>query len=290
VSDWWATARVRAGVAPAELGEGAWFSAQLAPHVDAPEVVALGPEVRSELLRAAAGRYLHATVVLETGWVNPVAQSIAEGHKGFVFPDAARIEARKLYCDEAYHALLAHDLGARIGQDAVLVPSFAERRRLATSELRGRDLDVARLLFVFTTETVLSASLSTLARDPTLVPAIRAFAEDHLRDEAWHARFFGDRFAELWDQLLPHERDAYGPWIPRMIVDYLLPDQSGAERDLRRVGVEVDAVRIASTTYRHEAVLAPIVEAARSTVAHVRRAGAMVGATKAAFESYGFLS
>ncbi len=266
--DWYTVASVRS-VERAGPGAGTLFSRALVPWVG--KLAGADPAIERELLRRSLGRYLHTTHVLELKVVNRVAEAIAMGELPLPFDEQARLDAHKIYVDEGYHALMAAELIAQLTDDLGLAPP-AFLGRLARIEARAAseaDRALIRLLFTVVSETVVSANLLTLARDPELVPEVRSFVAQHARDEAWHATYFTARFADLWGWLDPPEREHYAAMLPELVAAFVEPDALAIAEDLAAVGLpEVPLAELWST----EATRA----AARPTLQCFERAGVLV--------------
>ncbi len=220
-------------------------------------------------------RYLHATSVLEICIVNRVAAELAHGPARWNVTPSARLDALKLLCDEAYHAVLASDLLRQLGGvEENHAPAFVAR----LDALLPRDeaeQAIVRFLFCVVTETCISASLIKLARDPHIRPGLRAFVIEHARDESRHAAFFGALFKEFWIQLTPKEQQEHSRLLPKLIDAFLQPALPSITADLVSVGVQPQAAeRLVATLYTPERISAQVAAAARPVYTCFRRAGA----------------
>ncbi|HKR48896.1 MAG TPA: hypothetical protein VJT72_04805 [Pseudonocardiaceae bacterium] len=88
----------------------ALFSAAEVPEVAHPLVTERGAPIRDFLLTQALYQYLLFTVHLETRVVNRALERIGNGRLGIPMRDQVRLDAYKIYTDEAYHALSNLDL------------------------------------------------------------------------------------------------------------------------------------------------------------------------------------
>jgi len=260
--DWHRVARVRVGSAPALEGQGDWFERALVPAVEHP----LARPHAAQLLRHAALRALHSTVVLEVEIVNPVALAIAQGRSAFLPSVASRRTAMQLYCDEAYHAVLAQELCLRLG-DAPRRPPAFQTRLEAMEQTR-----LLRFLFTVVTETCLTDTLKALSRSTSVHPAMREFAADHFKDEARHCALFSGYLAECWPQLTSSERAWARGLLPSLIDAFLRPDVDALRDDLRSVGLsEGEASTVLAESYPSSVVTAAITRASRSTLSCLQR-------------------
>lgn len=244
--DWFTRARVRSGPAPGPVsGAGRWFSTEAVPWRSTS--LSVPAELDVELRRRALGRYLHATVMLETHVVNITARDMAEGIGPVRFGTQARRDAHRIYCDEGYHALLAFDLmdGLGLDPDAWARPAWLERLDALLLAEPDDDLRwLLRTLFTCVSETLVSPTLSVLATDRTLHPAVRGFAAEHLRDEAWHASVFGLRLGDLWRQSTEATRTRLGTRLPSLLEAFLRPDLADVRADLEALGAPDAAAQV----------------------------------------------
>ena len=280
--DWYLTARVRSGARPSSVrgGEGTYFARELQPQVGHALVQRMGAEVENELLRRALIRYLHATDVLELRVVNEVAGEIAQGRWDFETSAQARVEARKLYCDEGYHAVLAGELLAQVGADGgdQTAPAFLDRLTAlqATHARSDAEARLIRFLFTVVTETAITQTLVNLTRNPTVLPAVRELAAEHARDEARHSGFFSGLFAACWQWLAPSERVRFGELLPQLVHCFLVPDVEAVDADLRRVGVSAaDRAQVLGETFCGTSSQQAVRRDARPVLGCFRRGGAL---------------
>jgi hypothetical protein len=104
-----------------------FFSPDLVAVVHHPDVADRGPRtVRALLLQHLYG-YLDFTSRLEHDLVNEVARRIAQGIPSLSLSHGMRLDAHRLYCDEAYHALASADIKCQI---EMATGVFDTRRRL----------------------------------------------------------------------------------------------------------------------------------------------------------------
>lgn len=273
---WYQRARVRHASPPSIVAADATsaaplpFAPELLPYLRHPHVQRLGPIAAIELLERARTRYLHGTSMLEVRLVNDVAADLAHGRTFDIAP-ADRVTALELYCDEGFHALVASDLLARRGVDEADEPPPAFFATLDTLA-REEDARIVRFLFAVVTETSISQSLASLARSPVIDPALRAFVDDHARDEARHATFFARLFTTYWAQLTDLERARQGALLPRLTQAFVGPSFDAIASDLRFVGLD-DPERAEVIEDSRDALATLGHRAARPALACFRRAG-----------------
>lgn len=208
------------------------FPDALAPWATDPRVA----HARTSLRARALSRYLRGTELLETRVVNPVFAAIAHDGGPFGLGPSFQAEAAELLEEEQRHADDARDLRAALDLPD---PGDWEPPYLANAlALCPAD----HFLFVVVTETVISVPLRTLSSDPGLHPDVRAYAQQHARDEARHARFFVRALASVWDE-------AQQPTLTRFAAAFLAPDPAPVLADLLEVGLgDADANAIVAAT------------------------------------------
>jgi P-aminobenzoate N-oxygenase AurF len=228
---------------------GLWlWPAALAPHVDHPLVQQRGAELRRRLLAQQACQYLEFTANYETRVINPATEVIANGRLGVPIPRTLRLGAYKIYCDEAFHALTSVDtvdqLISATGYDDLDYDFDATLAHLEAAKAQApANLScVVTLLVAVVFETLVTASLSQIPRDKSVVTFVRQVVRDHAHDESRHHLFFSRFFGYLWGQLRPAERRALGPLLPEFVVRPLLPRLEAPRRTLLQAGLSVAQV------------------------------------------------
>lgn len=270
------------------------FPPELVPIARHPLVVALGADVRDQVLAQHLYRYLDFTAKLEHLVVNRTALAIAHGTVGVELPEEMRFDAYKIYCDEAYHALFSYDLArqarARSGIEPRLpaqpwfLRRLAEIQQTAPAELRP----LVELLFVIVSETLISATLADVPADPDVAPAVRDAIRDHAIDEGRHHAYFAAFLRRLWGSLDRPTRRAAAVLVPRLVDAFLRPDVDAARAELLGYGMARDDVEhVLADVYAEPAMQAFTRGAAQHTVRLFAELGALdVAAADAEFRRY----
>ncbi|MFC5215346.1 diiron oxygenase [Streptomyces coerulescens] len=250
------------------------FPPDLVPVTRHPLVRALPEELFQEVLVQHLYRYLDFTAKLEYLVVNRTVLGIAHGSVGVVVPEAMRLDAYKMYCDEAYHALFSADLAVQVRQATGIRPRLPDRpfflRRLEEilDELPTADRPLAELLFVIVSETLISASLADVPQRHEVAPAVTGTIRDHAMDEGRHHAYFAHFLQRLWASLGPAERCVAGRLVPRLMDAFLRPDLDALRAELAGYGLSKDDVeQIVAEVYTPE-VLA---DHSRATSQQTRR-------------------
>ncbi len=254
------------------VGKDFYFAPGLVPVARHPLVVALGPAAIRRVLIEHLQTHLVFTERLEHDCVNATLRQIARGRVGVKVSPQMRLDAYRLYCDEAYHALFSADLalqveiatgiGPRDGEPPVFLRHL---RRVRAAQAPAQRL-LADMLFVVVSETLISGTLRESWRDARVVPAVREVLGDHAEDEEHHHVYFTAFFELLWPRLSKQERATVGPLLPGFIRGFLSPDHPAIEAALVRSGVRpADTAQVLAESYPEETVLADTREASRVT-------------------------
>ncbi|MEU6683558.1 diiron oxygenase [Streptomyces sp. NPDC046832] len=232
-----------------ELEEGkTLFPHTLIPYLDHPLVAALEPEERYRITARHLYQYMQFTMHFETSVVNRAAERIANGTSGLPLPAATRLDAYKIYCDEAYHALYSLDVVEQVsGATGVAVPDydfapFLERLDgLGASVMPGETI-LVQLLQVVVFETLVTSILKDIPKDQTVVGTVREVVRDHAQDEGRHHAYFAAFFKELWHDLSPALRERASRCLPELVSRSLTPDLVPVRGSLRAAGLDEAAV------------------------------------------------
>jgi hypothetical protein len=266
-----------------EVDEGkTLFSPALMPCAAHPLVVARGPATVHELLTRRLYTYLDFTTVLEQQYVNPTLMRISQNRTGIQLCDEMRLDAYRIYCDEAYHALFSADLKQQVESCTAIPPSlvgrpaFAATLRAAKRRLPRSIWPAADLCFAIVSETLISGVLTGIPQDPTVVTTVRESIADHAVDERKHHAYFSKLAERFWPQLNTAERRTLGPVFGDFIVGFLSPDLDAYRLMLLTMGFpERDARQILLESHPRAATETGIRHAARATVKLLERMGVL---------------
>ncbi|GAA3570741.1 diiron oxygenase [Streptomyces osmaniensis] len=274
-----------------------FFSPELVPVARHPLVMELPPGTFREILLQHLYRYLDFTAKLEYLVVNRTALGIAQGSVRVDIPEEMRLDAYKIYCDEAYHTLFSVDLLQQVQQRSGVraklpeEPYFLTRLRQYLETLDASRRPLVELLFVVVSETLISASLAEVPADDGVHPTVRAVIRDHAADEGRHHTYFAMLVRYLWAQLDDEARRFASRIVPTLINFFLAPDTPALLDELRGYGVKADtAQQILAETYTAEALATHARITARQTVRIFAALGALDdSAARDAFENSGLL-
>jgi len=257
-----------------------YFSVILTPTSTHPLVVDRGPEDVRTLLARRLYSYMNFTTILEQEIVNPVVLRLSRDAYGLTLPDAARFDAHKIYCDEAYHAVLSVDIvrqvcaGSGVLPGRTSEPQFARAIREAKASARPELAGLIEFSATVVSETLISGSLTQIPSDETVALFIREAIADHAADERTHHAYFTKVFEIAWPQLDSNTRRLIGPLFADFILAFLAPDLGGQREALRSLGLSCqDTAQVVWESYPMARTVADARHAARSTIRLLDRMG-----------------
>ena len=257
------------------------FPAELVPVVSHP-VIRDDRDLCDRVMARQLFRYLQFTAKLEHLVVNRTVLSLAHGLTGVALPDGMALDAYKIYCDEAYHALVAAQLAAEVARQegfevGLQSAPFFLRRLAHLTDAAGPELaPLLEILFVVCSETLISRALTTAADASGVSEPIRAALRDHAHDEQRHHAYFAQLLRHLWPQLSSATQRRAGVYVPSLIDAFLLPDFDDMTTELVAHGLPPATVaEVLHDSYPSATVDDDRRNIARHTVRHFADVGAL---------------
>ncbi len=232
---------------------GDWFTAGPGCVADHPDVAASGlrPAVLASLLLA----YLDFTVRLASECFSPVCVDLALRRLDAVYEDAVALDAQRVQCDEAFHALMCGALAGHVaGSTGLREARFPEHlffRRVRELGWERGPLGPAQYAFcvAVVSETIITDSLQKEWRSAGLRPEVRDVLQHHYRDEVRHSAFFSQALALVWPQWPAAARAAMAPLWPQLVRAFVQVDEDMSVAALVLAGFSAeDARRITTQT------------------------------------------
>lgn len=295
---WYQESSVRAKerrILPAEEAlSDIYYPPELAPVVLHPLVRAKGETLCRTLLIQHLYLYLDSIELLEHAVVNRVVFALARRQSSIAIPTEMRLDAYKIYTDEAYHMLFSADLIEQIKAQTGIAsitrtPPFAHYLAfLEESESpEMRELIVTFLSII--TETMISSILCEIPKDKRVVQTVRDLVMDHAIDEGRHNAFFGDLFSRLWPSLSDTQRAHIGPLLPSLIAEFCRPNLEAITAILAAARFSKNEIdQILAESYPTEDLSKSAKQAACGTVRMFQRFGVLEDAkTRDAFLARG---
>ena len=149
---------------------------------------------------------LDYTYSLEQCLIAQVSADMASGHLLKHFPQAVKVDALKVQCDEAYHALQAFWLSEcvraaeNIEGDINLESHFLTFVDDVSNHSDQVSADIVRFCAVAVSELLITKSLRYDWRNSSMPKPIGEFFFEHHKDEARHAVYYLWLLENLWPQ------------------------------------------------------------------------------------------
>lgn len=259
-----------------------FFPLALAPCATHPLVTAKGQEAIDEFLIRRLYLYLDAISVIELEIVNPVLVGLTTGRLGLELPDDMRLDAYRIYCDEAYHAVSVVDLRlqvealTQVRSRPVRRLPFAQSLRLARSEFPAAMVGYVDLCAAIVSETLISGALSEIPRDVNVNDTVRASVADHAADERVHHAYFARVLEIMWQQVGERGRAELTRLLGNLVLAFLDPNLAAQASILVQMGFGVEAAQqICAESIGRVRYSTEMHRAARGTLSAMRRVGAL---------------
>ncbi|CAA6824883.1 MAG: p-aminobenzoate N-oxygenase AurF family protein, partial [uncultured Thiotrichaceae bacterium] len=170
---------------------------------------------------------LDFTYSLEQCLIAQVSANLAAGKLLSQLPQAVKIDALRVQCDEAYHAIQAYNLteGVRHAAD-IKAPMKLDSHflRFVDHSTDGRiplPEDLIRFCAVAVSEILITKSLRDDWRDISLPKEIRSFFREHHKDEARHMAYYTWLLEQLWQVWPSPTREIMATLWPQFVDAYL---------------------------------------------------------------------
>jgi hypothetical protein len=182
------------------------------------------PSQEQYLLGRFLLQFLEYGTVLEHEFVNTILAELALGEAGIPLPDQMRVDAFKIYTDEAYHACFNLEATQQIRNYIGL--SMADAWPLKNSRLVGlrklipqgdtKKSFLIRFGIAAISETVAAKELSETMQGIVIDPIYDLFV-DHAEDEKKHCMYFSTLIEVVWNYLSADEKKFLGMSFPKIL-------------------------------------------------------------------------
>lgn len=258
------------------------FPPRLIPPLQHEYLREISERTRREISARHLFQYLMFTANFETRVVNRATERIASGRCDLNLDDGMRIDAYKIYCDEAYHALYSFDIVHQMASATGVAPvghdfdGFLRSLDAIGEQEMPEEPVLAELLQVIVFETLVTAILNEVPKDTSVLPVVREIVRDHAIDEGRHHAFFSGFFRELWANLDSRQRNKVARCLPRLIVRSLRPDLEPIKEILSRSGFgEKKVIEIIDGAYPESSIREKIRETSRHSVKLFQEVGVL---------------
>ena len=226
--------------------------------------------------------YLDFTTALEQEVVNPVLADVSKGFVNIQLSPQLRLDAHRIYVDEAYHALAAVDVAQQISA-ATATPykrtgqhEFVQRLQRTLERVNTEESRLLALAAATVSETLISGTLSQIPQDESVATVVRQTVAEHAEDERTHHAYFVKLHEVVWPRLSSKQQALLAPLYADFILGFLAPDKGNLESILEQAGTPSDRARtIVHETYESIDVMPGIRHAARATIRLLLRTGVL---------------
>ena len=303
--NWYDRATVRSGP-KRELVESVFdepgrffFAPGVAPIANHPKV--LQKNCQSQVLMAYLYHLLGFTTHLEHEVVNLSAKRIAHHELSYDLDQDMKLDAFKIYCDEAYHALFTAEFTFQI-QNYLKIsyqeyqywirqhPFFVLRNKLKT-QYPAKDEYLIDLTASIVSEVLITHTLKHIPSEKSVIAPVREIIRDHAKDEGLHSLYFCKLFQVVWEQLDEYNQRVMGELLPQYISAYLSPNLTFFQQYLLGLGFqEYEIEQILRESYPPEMVAGTRQAASEQLVRVLRKSGVFDNPdTRWAFASHNIL-
>lgn len=200
--------------------------------------------------------HLHFTYSLEQRLISSVSSQLTSGNLLPGLDDTVKVDALKVQCDEAFHALQAYWLANKVCQaSGITDPIETDSHFLQfVTEITNGSIDLPNELLLFcavvVSETLITKSLRDDWRDSSLPKAIRSFFHQHYKDEVQHSAYFTWLLEHVWGGWPRSTQEILITLWPQLIDAYLDSDIQIAKRALQHFDLSALTIdRIIDETY-----------------------------------------
>ncbi|AFZ28265.1 P-aminobenzoate N-oxygenase AurF (plasmid) [Cylindrospermum stagnale PCC 7417] len=281
-----------------ELEGKVFFPPESFPVISHPLIKERGEHIIKKLLIYRLYSYLDFTENLELQIVNPIAYKIAHNQLNIDMSREKRLDAYKIYVDEAYHALFSVDIKTQVEKVTGIAsldlgtPNFLQRLSHIQESVDSNLQEIIKVFWTIVSETLITGILAEMPKNKDVVTPVREMIKDHAQDESHHHVYFASLLETLWFQLQPKYRSVIGPLLPEMIFAFLEPDITVIKYCLGAVGLESQEIdMVVKESYSRRDVILGVKKAANVTLKHFDINGIFEDPyTAEAFEKSGLFS
>lgn len=206
------------------LRDKRWFLPAGVPVLMHPLLKNITQSQEQYLLGRFLLQFLEYGTVLEHEFVNTILAELALGEAGIPLADQMRVDAFKIYTDEAYHACFNMEATQQIRNYIGL--SMADAWPLQNTRLMGllklipdnksKESFLIRFGIAAISETVAAKELSETMQGIVIDPIYDLFV-DHAEDEKKHCMYFSTLIEVVWNYLSADEKRFLGINFPKIL-------------------------------------------------------------------------
>jgi hypothetical protein len=234
-----------------ELNERRWFLPEGVPVINHPLLKDIDQTQEQYILGRFLLQFLEYGTVLEHEFVNTILSDLALGESGISIPDQMRVDALKIYTDEAYHACFNLEATQQIRDYIGL--SMADAWPLKNTRLDGlrklipqnnsKENFLIRFGIAAVSETIAAKELSETLKGIVIEPIYNIFI-DHAEDEKKHCMYFSTLLEVVWNRLTFDEKTFLGMNFPKILKAFVDINTVALFDALEKIGVNKESSAI----------------------------------------------
>lgn len=262
-----------------ELNERRWFISDGVPILEHSLLKGIDKEKEQYILGRFLLQFLEYGTILEHEFVNTILAEIALGECGIPLPDPMRIDAFKIYTDEAYHACfninatqqIRNYIGMSVNEAWPLQNSRLLGLRRLIPQNKSRENFLVRFGIVVASETIAPKELSETMKGIVIEPIYNLFV-DHAEDEKKHCMFFSALFEHVWNYLSFDEKQYLGLMFPKILKAFVDVNKIALYDTLDKLNIDsISARTIIEDSYPAEFTVNRALSVASATFHNLKR-------------------
>lgn len=264
-----------------ELNDKRWFLPDGVQILTHPLLKGLDQEKEQYILGRFLLQFLEYGTILEHEFINTILAEMAMGESGIPLPDRMRIDAFKIYTDEAYHAYfnmeatqqIRNYIGLSVNDAWPLQNSRLTSLRSLIPQNKSKENFLIRFGIVVASETIAPKELSETMKGIVIDPIYNLFI-DHAEDEKKHCMYFSTLFEVVWNYLSSDEKKFLGMMFPKILKAFVDINKIALHDALEKIEIDREtAEKIISDSYPQDFCVNRALSVASSTFYNLERLG-----------------
>jgi hypothetical protein len=264
-----------------ELRNKRWFLPDGVPILTHPLLKNIDQDKEQYILGRFLLQFLEYGTILEHEFINTILAEMAMGESGIPLPDRMRLDAFKIYTDEAYHAYFNMEATQQIRNYIGLPVSEAwplQNSRLAglrnlIPQDKSKENFLIRFGIVVASETIAPKELSETMKGIVIDPIYNLFI-DHAEDEKKHCMYFSTLFEVVWNYLSDDEKKFLGMAFPKILKSFVDINKIALHEALAKIEVDRESAEtIIADSYPEDFCVNRTLSVASSTFYNLERLG-----------------
>jgi hypothetical protein len=234
-----------------QLKDKRWFLPAGVPILTHPLLKDIEQNKEQYLLGRFLLQFLEYGTILEHEFVNTILAELALGECGIPLPDRMRIDALKIYTDEAYHACfnmeatqeIRNYIGLPISEAWPLKNTRLDGLRKLIPEGKSKESFLIRFAIAAISETVAAKELAESMKGIIVEPIYNIFI-DHAEDEKKHCMYFSTLFEVVWHYLSDDEKKFLGINFPKILKAFVDINTIALHEALAKIDIDRESAEI----------------------------------------------